>query len=124
MATAGQLELKYVWQLTPGGGGLKGYVFKAHGIDAVGRLRRAPSHTAGLTKGSGVVTVNLPPYSPERIFEELRRRVEGQVYGGLRLPSVCFESLRLRACRLALDNRCPRLTPCLMPNYAMSVGIR
>ncbi len=70
--------------------------FKAHGIDAVGRLRRAPSHTAGLIKGSGVVTVNLPPYSPElnpveRIFEELRRRIEGQVYGRIELKVEAAE---------------------------------
>jgi len=46
----------------------------------------APSHTAKLTRAAGVPLVALPPYSPElnpaeRVFLEVRRAVEGVVYG-------------------------------------------
>lgn len=49
---------------------------------------RAPSHRAGLVKQAGVKLVPLEAYSPElnppeRIFEEIRARVEGRIYGEL-----------------------------------------
>jgi hypothetical protein len=48
----------------------------------------APSHADADVLGVGLPLVALPPYSPEpnpaeRLFEEIRRRVEGQVYATL-----------------------------------------
>ncbi len=49
----------------------------------------APAHKARAMAELPTVRVPLPPYSPElnpaeRIFEELRRRIEGQVYDDLK----------------------------------------
>jgi len=49
---------------------------------------RAPAHTDQSVRKLGMPLVSLPPYSPElnpaeRIFEELRRAVEGVVYASL-----------------------------------------
>ncbi len=48
----------------------------------------APSHADADVRAVGLPLVALPPYSPElnpaeRLFEEVRRRVEGQVYATL-----------------------------------------
>jgi DDE superfamily endonuclease len=48
----------------------------------------APSHADAEVRGAGLTLVALPPYSPElnpaeRLFEEVRRRVEGTVYATL-----------------------------------------
>ena len=48
----------------------------------------APSHRDGDITDLGLAFVGLPPYSPElnpaeRLFEEIRRRVEGRVYATL-----------------------------------------
>jgi hypothetical protein len=45
----------------------------------------APSHRAEEVRAAGLPLVSLPPYSPElnpaeRVFEEIRRWVEGRVY--------------------------------------------
>ncbi len=96
----------------------------------------ALSPRAGLIHRSGVVTVNLPPYSlelnlVERIFEELRRGIEGPVDGRMELQVEAAE----RVCRaLAADPaRVIRLAgwswitdalvslPASLPNYAMQV---
>ncbi len=50
---------------------------------------KAPSHRAKSLAELGTVRVFLPSYSPElnpaeRVFEEVRRRVEGKVYESLR----------------------------------------
>ena len=57
----------------------------------------APSHTAHLVRGAGPPLVRLPPYSPElnpaeRVFEELRRAVEGEVYGDLERKVAAVEA--------------------------------
>jgi transposase len=49
---------------------------------------RAPSHRTGRVRAVGWPLIALPPYSPElnpaeRVFEELRREVEGKVYATL-----------------------------------------
>ena len=49
---------------------------------------RAPSHRDADVRASGLPLIELPPYSPElnpaeRLFEEIRRRVEGKVYATL-----------------------------------------
>ena len=49
---------------------------------------RAPSHRDADVHAIGLPMVELPPYSPElnpaeRLFEEIRRRVEGKVYATL-----------------------------------------
>ena len=48
----------------------------------------APSHADAAVRAVGLPLVPLPPYSPElnpaeRLFEEVRRRVEGQAYATL-----------------------------------------
>ncbi len=48
----------------------------------------APSHADAAVRATGLPLVALPPYSPElnpaeRLFEEVRRRVEGTVYATL-----------------------------------------
>lgn len=48
----------------------------------------APSHRERRVRGLGVPLVELPPYSPElnppeRVFEAIRREVEGEVYATL-----------------------------------------
>jgi hypothetical protein len=48
----------------------------------------APSHADAAVRAAGLPLVALPPYSPElnpaeRLFEEVRRRVEGEVYATL-----------------------------------------
>ena len=48
----------------------------------------APSHADADVRAVGLPLVALPPYSPElnpaeRLFEEVRRRVEGKVYATL-----------------------------------------
>jgi len=56
----------------------------------------APSHTAHLVRGAGLPLVRLPPYAPElnpaeRIFQELRRAVEGEAYGEIERKVVAVE---------------------------------
>jgi transposase len=49
---------------------------------------RAPSHRAQVVRAVGLPLIEQPAYSPElnpaeRVFEELRRAVEGRVYGSI-----------------------------------------
>jgi transposase len=49
---------------------------------------RASGHQSAGKQANGIVLIFQPPYSPEvnpaeRVFEELRRAIEGQVYDGL-----------------------------------------
>ncbi len=58
----------------------------------------APSHTAKLVRGVGLPLVGLPPYSPElnpaeRIFQEIRRAVEGQVYADIDAKIAAVEAV-------------------------------
>jgi transposase len=64
----------------------------------------APGHRGQKVREIGVTLIRLPPYSPElnpaeRVFEELRRHVEGQVYGSIekKMEAVECELLRLAA---------------------------
>lgn len=55
------------------------------GVEAM-VVDNAPGHRAKVVQEAGMRLVFLPPYAPElnppeRIFEELRQAVEGQVYG-------------------------------------------
>lgn len=57
---------------------------------------RAPSHRARKVKRIGVMLIQQPPYSPElnpaeRVFEELRREVEGKVYGDIERKKEAVE---------------------------------
>lgn len=57
---------------------------------------RAPSHRARQVKEIGVRLIEQPPYSPElnpseRVFEELRRVVEGKVYGDIEKKKAVIE---------------------------------
>jgi hypothetical protein len=57
----------------------------------------APSHADADVRGVGLSLVALPPYSPElnpaeRPFEEVRRRVEGQVYATLDAKAAAVQS--------------------------------
>jgi DDE superfamily endonuclease len=57
----------------------------------------ASSHRDDTVRAVGVPLVGLPPYSPElnpaeRLFEEVRRRVEGQVYASLAAKVAAVEA--------------------------------
>lgn len=57
----------------------------------------APSHTATLVREVGLPLIGLPPYSPElnpaeRVIEELRRAVEGEVYGDIERTMAAVEA--------------------------------
>ena len=57
---------------------------------------RAPSHRSRQVREVGVRLIEQPAYSPElnpseRVFEELRRRVEGRVYGDLEKKKAAIE---------------------------------
>ena len=57
----------------------------------------APSHTDADVRAVGLPLVALPPYSPElnpaeRLLEEIRRRVEGQVYATLDAKAAAVEA--------------------------------
>jgi hypothetical protein len=59
--------------------------WKADGLRAL-VWDNAPAHHAKVVRAAGPALVPLPPYSPElnppeRIFEEIRRRAEGRVWG-------------------------------------------
>ena len=65
----------------------------------------APGHRAQKVKELGVTLIRLPPYSPElnpaeRVFEELRRQVEGRVYGSIERKK---EAVERELQRLAAD---------------------
>lgn len=56
----------------------------------------APGHQARMVREVGMKLVPLPPYAPElnpaeRVFEELRRRVEGRCYGSLEAKQAWVE---------------------------------
>ena len=58
----------------------------------------APSHRAKLVRRAGPPLVALPPYSPElnpaeRVFEELRRAVEGRVWGTVEAKVAAVDAL-------------------------------
>lgn len=79
-------------------------VLKEKGIQAI-VWDGAPSHRAQKVKEIGVTFIRLPPYSPklnpvERVFEELRRQVEGQVYGSIERKK---ETIERELQRLAAD---------------------
>lgn len=68
--------------------------------DGVGALvwDSAPSHTAKLVRAVGRPLVALPPYSPElnpaeRVFEELRRAVEGLIYADIGQKMAVVDAL-------------------------------
>jgi transposase len=57
----------------------------------------APSHRDKLVRGVGLPLIGLPPYSPElnpaeRVFEEVRRWVEGKVYHSLQDKVAAVEA--------------------------------
>lgn len=69
--------------------------WKEEGIQAV-VWDGAPSHKAKAVRTVGLPLVGLPPYSPElnpaeRVFEELRRSVEGVVYGTVEAKMAAVE---------------------------------
>lgn len=62
-------------------------LWREAGIDAV-VWDRAPAHRTAAVKAAGVTLVEQPPYSPElnpaeRVFEAVRRHIEGAVYASL-----------------------------------------
>jgi len=57
---------------------------------------RAPSHRARQVREVGVRLIEQPSYAPElnpseRVFEEIRRRVEGEVYGDIEKKKAVIE---------------------------------
>ncbi len=83
-------RLWWTWQPTMKSDHLLGTVrgIRVHGyVDAV-VWDGAPAHRERRMRALGLPLVELPPYSPElnpaeRIFEEIRRHVEGEVYATL-----------------------------------------
>jgi hypothetical protein len=78
--------------------------WKGDGVGAV-VWDNAPSHLAKLVRAVGVPLVALPPYAPElnpaeRLFEEIRRTVEGEVYGEVERKVAAVEQV---LARLAAD---------------------
>jgi hypothetical protein len=58
----------------------------------------APSHAAKLVRDIGLPLVRLPAYAPElnpaeRVFEELRRAVEGEIYGDIDAKVAAVEAV-------------------------------
>ena len=58
---------------------------------------RAPGHRGAVYEGMPVKRIEQPPYSPqlnpaERIFEYLRDRIEGRVYGSLAAKQAAVEA--------------------------------
>ena len=58
---------------------------------------RAPSHRAQVVRAVGLPLIEQPAYCPElnpaeRVFEELRRAVEGRVYGSIDKKIAAVES--------------------------------
>jgi len=58
---------------------------------------RAPGHRGTAYEGVSLKRIEQPPYSPqlhpaERIFEHLRERIEGHVYGGLAAKQAAVEA--------------------------------
>jgi transposase len=86
--------------------------WKEQGIGAL-VWDNAPAHTAKLVRSAGMALSFLPPFSPElnpaeRVFEEVRRWVEGRVYDSLEAKVSAVESFLSelagdaeRVCRLA-----------------------
>lgn len=88
--------------------GLKGKGVKAIVWDG------APSHRAQKVEEVGITLIRLPPYSPElnpaeRVFEELRRQVEGYVYGSIEKKK---EAIERELQRLAADPERVRSIAC------------
>ena len=57
----------------------------------------APSHRAEEVRAAGLPLIGLPPYSPElnpaeRVFEEIRRWVEGRVYSTIEAKMAAVEA--------------------------------
>jgi hypothetical protein len=70
--------------------------WKADGTTAI-VWDNAPSHKAQLVHDVGVPLIGLPSYSPElnpaeRVFEEVRRAIEGEVYGTIERKMAAVES--------------------------------
>lgn len=85
--------------------------WKAAGVEAI-VWDHAPSHKAHLVRQVGVPLVLLPPTrpnsTPPRVFEELRRVIEGHVYGSIKDKMALVEQ-ELRALAAAPE-RVLRLT--------------
>ena len=74
--------------------------WQEQGVDAL-VWDNAPAHKAHVVRDTGMPLLPLPPYSPElnpaeRVFEELRRDVEGRPYGTLEAKMARVEA-RLQA---------------------------
>jgi hypothetical protein len=74
------------------------------GVDAI-VWDNAPPHKAKLVRAVGVALLPLPSYAPElnpaeRVFEDVRRAVEGKVYGTIARKMAAVETF---LARLAAD---------------------
>lgn len=83
--------------------------WQEEGVDGI-IWDNAPWHTAKLVRAVGVPLIRLPPYSPElnpaeRVFEEIRREVEGMVYA-----SMDDKATKVEAFLKALADDPPRLS--------------
>ena len=93
---AGRLRWRWLERLRKEGVAETVATWRADGVAAL-VWDNAPSHTAHLVRAAGPPLVALPPYSPElnpaeRVIEELRRAVEGEVYGDLERKVAVVEA--------------------------------
>ena len=73
------------------------WTYLALGVDVV-VWDGARGHKAQVVRETGLTLIGQPPYSPElnpaeRVFEEVRRRVEGQVYPDLEAKKRAVEEV-------------------------------
>jgi hypothetical protein len=85
VSAAGALHWRWLENMKQGGIAETVSAWKYAGISAL-VWDSAPSHRAKLVRQVAPPLIALPPYSPElnpaeRVFEELRRAVEGRVWG-------------------------------------------
>jgi hypothetical protein len=80
-------KLHWCWLDSMAGEQFEAAVGRLHEIEAVAALvwDGAPGHRDEHVRAVGLPLVSLPPYSPElnpaeRVFEEIRRWIEGRVY--------------------------------------------
>jgi transposase len=97
VSATGQLRWRWLASMKKEGIAETVSAWKRGGITAL-VWDSAPAHRARIVHAVGLPLVPLPPYSPElnpaeRVFEELRRLVEGRVWGTVEAKTASVEAL-------------------------------
>jgi transposase len=97
VSAAGALQWRWLDNMNKDGIAETVGAWRDGGIDAL-VWDSAPSHRAKVVRQAGPPLVALPPYSPElnpaeRVFEELRRAVEGRVWGTVEAKVAAVDGL-------------------------------